>query len=69
MQQILNDLSSYGLQSIEWQKEHRDVIIIAFKALWDDCPSERVFAEYTSGLVVFPEMLYYMATNPHSFRY
>ena len=51
------------LQTVAEQEAGRKTIISAFKKMWDTNPSEKDFKFYASGVVMFPEMLYYMVTK------
>ena len=42
------------------QHEFREEIVRAFKQLCDLIPSEKVFTRYTEGVVIYPEMLWYI---------
>ena len=45
------------------QQANKKKIIAAFKEMWNTNPTEKVFADYTSGLVIFPEMIYVMVSR------
>jgi len=47
---------------VEEQIENKEIIIEAFREMWKTKPTEQQFAEYTEGLVIFPECIYMMVT-------
>lgn len=54
-------LRKYQHMSILEQKHNKQKIFEAFTDLWDATPSIEEFVNYAEGLVLTPEMLYYMA--------
>ena len=42
------------------QQENKTKIIKAFKEMWKTKPTEKQFANYTTGLVLFPECIFIM---------
>ncbi|MDP3768613.1 MAG: hypothetical protein Q8S13_11420, partial [Dehalococcoidia bacterium] len=54
--------------SVDDQRARRSEVIELFDALWMTEPDRETFASLTQNLVLFPEMLYTMATDrrPHA---
>lgn len=52
----------YRIMEIWEQEEHKGEIVDLFKDFWLAMPSESIFSNCTQGLVMFPEILYVMAT-------
>lgn len=57
-------LRKYQYCSWKTQQQNRKEIVKAFKQMWDIQPPEEIFAGIMAGLVLFPEMAYYMVSNP-----
>ena len=47
-------------KSVIEQQENKVQIIEAFREMWKENTTEQQFAEYTSGLVLFPECIFIM---------
>jgi hypothetical protein len=58
-------MKHYALLTVEGQRIIRKEIISSFKLFWDSNPSEQEFALNMDGVVLFPEMIYYMIKNPN----
>lgn len=53
-------LLEYRKLGVHDQMINKDLIIKAFKELWDSKPTESEFSTYMGGIVLWPEILYYM---------
>jgi len=53
-------IGPYKKLNISQQTASKEIILKLFKEFWKQNPSEKEFADFASGLVVFPEMIYFM---------
>ena len=60
LKKIILMLEKYCFLSVEDQQKSKADILPLFKKMWDLNPTEEEFSKATNGLVIFPEMLYYM---------
>ena len=58
---LAGKLRKYRPLNVEEQQRKRKIIIASFKKFWDSEPSEEWFGPAMSGIVLFPEILYYMS--------
>ncbi len=61
--QVIKTLQEFSKMSVSSQILKKDIILLNFKYFWDFNPNEETFAEATKGLVLFPEIIYYMVIN------
>ncbi len=57
------EFKAYATLSIEHQNRIKGKIMNAFKLLWDEKPDEELFCMCMSGVVIFPNVVYYMQAN------
>jgi hypothetical protein len=58
--QVIKTLQVFSKMSVSSQILKKDTILLNFKFFWDFNPNEETFAKATKGLVLFPEIIYYM---------
>ena len=46
-----------------YQLAHKSEIVELFRDFWKKLPSEEIFGEVISGLIIFPEILYIMVNK------
>ena len=57
------EFEAFQKMSIEQQTLNRYNIVSLFKMFWDNNPTEPEFALCMTGIVIFPEIQYYMVRN------
>ena len=58
----IQTLIKYKGRETAYQEEHKKEIVAAFRTYWAHGPSEEEFRVLMGSIVLFPEMLYIMAT-------
>ena len=53
-------LTEYKNKSVVEQHQNKELIVEAFREMWESNPNQKDFCQYISGLVIFPECMYIM---------